>query len=636
MRKTTSYCIRFLALTVLAAPSVAEEQEQRPHFDAGEALPTISASELMRGQKGYGLSVFSGTEPERFEVEVLGVMRNSRPEMSYILARLTGQDLERSGVAAGMSGSPVYIDGRLAGAVAFSWLFGLDAIAGITPIDAMRRLSDLPEAELPQASPRSFGAAAQASGLKVSFEDLVKREFSADQLESELQRLAWAPPGAAGATTALHWTASGFGAAAFGLLERAFGGLTGSGLPGSGLPAAGAPAPATAAAGMLAGGQSEAGGDLVPGSAVAALMVQGDLSLAGHGTVTDRHGDEILAFGHPMFALGPVDLPLASSEVVTVISSAFNSFKLSNAGAVIGAFDQDRQAGVRGRLGRTASTTPLRVELDGLAQHEYHMRVANIPQMRPLLIAISALGALDSGSYSGGSQGLDLVAEFDLPDYEKLIVRQSFDGDQAGMQSILYLLNFALYLENTTLAQVEIAAVDVELDQVDRPRSATLVAAHPERRRVEPGATVPVTLELQPFRGERYREKFEVEIPEHAADGRYVVILGDGTSMDAVRLAVERPAPQTIEQVLSFLGSLHSRRQLQAFGLVSGNGLALAGEALPDLPSSVRSVFNAAATAVRVPLTLTIVHEQLTSLERPIDGVARIDFQVERNVARDF
>lgn len=657
MRKTTSLCLPFLVMMVLTSPSVADEQEPRPSFDAGEALPTISASELMRGQKGYGLSVFAGTEPERFEVEVLGVMRNSRPEMSYILARLTGQDLERSGVAAGMSGSPVYIDGRLAGAVAFSWLFGLDAIAGITPIDAMRQLSNLPDAELPRASPRSFGTRSfgtrsfggrsfgktpDPSGLEVSFEDLVKREFATDQLDAELRRLAWTPPGAAGAATAMHWTASGFGATAFALLEQSFpgltgSGLTGSGLTGSGLTGTGSPAPATAAAGMLAGGQAEIeSGELVPGSAVAALMVQGDLSLAGHGTVTDRHGDEILAFGHPMFALGPVDLPLATSEVVTVLSSAINSFKLSNAGAVIGSFDQDRQAGVRGRLGRIAPTTPLRVELGGLAQHEYHMRVANIPQMRPVLIAVSALGALDSGSYSGGSQGLDLYAEFTLPDYQNLVLRQSFDGEQAGMQSILYLLNFALYLENTTLAQVDIAAVDVELDQVDRPRSAALVAAHPERRRVAPGATVPVILELQAFRGERYRERFDVEIPEHAGDGRYVVILGDGTSMDAVRLAVEQSAPQSIEQVLSFLGSLHSRRQLQAFGLASGSGLALAGEALPDLPDSMRSVFNAAATPAQVPLNLTIVHEQLTTLERPIDGVARIDFQVERSVARDF
>jgi hypothetical protein len=632
MSKTTNdrtwIAALILALAWTAAPAPAEEPEPRPPLgdprgDVGEALPTISASEVMRGQKGYGLSVFAGTEPQRFEVEVLGVMRNSRPEMSYILARLTGQDLERIGVAAGMSGSPVYLDGRLAGAVAFSWLFGLEAIAGITPIDAMRRLSDLPEATIPNASPRSFAGAAMPAPPQVSFEDLVQRKFPADQLADELRRLSWTPPGAAGATTALHWTASGFGPAAFDLLAGSFHGLT----------AAGAlPLSAGAATALPGGGQGAFADELVPGSAVAALMVQGDLVLAGHGTVTDRRGDEILAFGHPMFSLGPVDLPLASSEVVTVISSAINSFKLSNAGAVIGAFDQDRQAGVRGRLGRIAPTTPVHVTLDGLAQREYRMRVANVPQMRPTLIAVSALGALDSGSYSGGYQGLDLEAEFRLGSYGDLTLRQTFDGEQAGMQSILYLLNFALFLENTTLADVDIEAVDIQLDQVDRPRSATLVAAHPERRRVEPGSIVPVTLEMQPFRGERYRDRLEVEIPEHAADGRYVVVLGDGSSMDAVRLAVEQNAPETIEQALAFLGSLHSHRQLQVFGLAPGSGLAIAGEALPGLPDSVRSVFAAAATTpVQVPLTLTIVHQQTMTLERPIEGAARIDFVVARS-----
>ncbi len=633
MRRKFSLSLGILSLFAAVATAEEQPQETSPRFDAREALPTISASELMRGQKGYGLSVFAGTEPERFEVEVLGVMRNSRPETNYILARLTGQDLERSGVAAGMSGSPVYIDGRLAGAVAFSWLFGLDAIAGITPIDTMRRLSELPgeTGVAPnQPSPRASGMSAGAGdSVEVTFEDLVKRKFSADQLDRELRRLNWTPTAATGAASAIHWTASGFSTPAFELLQTAFGGLTSAGS---------LPTVSLSGSTMTSGGgdQEAAYGELMPGSAVAALLVQGDLSLAGHGTVTDRIGDEILAFGHPMFALGPVNMPLANSEVLTVISSAINSFKLSNAGSVIGSFDQDRQAGVRGRLGRVAPTTPVRVKLDGLAQREFQMRVANIPQMRPMLIAVSALGALDSGSYSAGNQGVDLKADFELPGYDTLHFHQSFDGDQAGVQSILYLLNFAQFLESTTLAEVDISAVNIELDQVDRPRSSTLVAAHPERTRVTPGTTVPVILELQPFRGERYRSRFEVEIPEHAAEGRYVVILGDGTSMDAVRLAVELPTPQTIEQALSFLGSLHSRRQMRAFGLAPGEGLSVDGEPLPALPDSVRSVFTASATPTSVPLSLAIVHEQLTALENPIEGVARIDLQVVHNPARVF
>ncbi len=581
----------------LAGAATAGAQGEQP----GAVAETFPAEEVSRGQKGYGLSVFAGTEPERFEVEVLGVLHHSTPELSYILARLSGQDLERSGVAAGMSGSPVYIDGRLAGAVAFSYLFGLDAIAGITPIGAMRRLSELPAAmpARPTAAP---------PGLEIDFGDLLDRDFAGDLLSRQIDR--WRASSLSGARSAVQWTASGFGGAATALLTRAFGDLT--------------------PAGSTGGGGVATAAELAPGSAVAAVLVRGDLNLAGHGTVTDRQGDEILAFGHPMFSLGPVNLPLAPSEVVTVIANAANSFKVSNAGEVIGAFDQDRQAGVRGRLGLSAPTTPLRVSLRGLTEREYRMEVANLPQLRPILLAISALGALDSGSYAAGFQGIDLDATIALEGHGDLRLRQSFAGDQAGIGSIIYLLGFAAYLEFNPLSEVEIESVDVELTQVERPHSATLVAAHPERTRVEPGQRVPVTLELQAFRGERYRHRLEVEVPAAAPDGRYVVLVGDGTSMDAVRLQVERRQPASFDQALALLRSFHSRRELVAIGLLSAPGLAVAGEALPNLPGSVRSIFAAGGIAPGAPLGLDVAHEQVEVLDRPIDGVARIDLEVRR------
>ncbi len=605
------------ALAMLTPGSAAAETAE-----TSPALPTISPEELVRGQKGYGLSVFRGTELERFDVEVLGVLRNAAPGVSYILARLSGQGLERSGVIAGMSGSPVYFDGRLAGAVAFSYLFGLDPIAGITPIAAMRRLGEQPlrsgapgggsGSGVPAAGP-GRGSLSVPAALKVTFDDLLQRDFERSQLDEVLADLA--TPALSGASPALHWTAAGFSAAAQGILQQAFAGLPVA--AGSG----GGGAATDAAAGSAA---------LVPGSAVAAVLVDGDFSLAAHGTVTDRHGDQILAFGHPVFSLGPVNLPLATSEVITVIDSAFNSFKLSNAGPALGAFDQDRQAGVRGLLGTEAPTTPLRVELRGLAEREYHMRVANLPQMRPLLMAISALSALDAGSYAGGPQGLDLEARFRIDGHDELLVRQSFDSDSAGMESVLYLLNYAAYIEFNTLEEVSLQAVDVALTQVERPRSATLVAAHAERRRLEPGQTAAVSLELQAFRGERFRRQIEVEIPDQVPDGKYFVLLGDGTSMDAVRLAVEQSSPQTFAQSLRLLGSFHPRSELQILGLLPGPGMTVAGEALPDLPGSMRKIFAASPAPTPPQLVLAIAHRQLITMDRPIEGVVRIDLEVRR------
>ena len=586
-----------------------------PGVGTAEAVATFSLDEVSRGLTGYGLSVFAGSEPERFEVEVLGVLRNQTPEISYILARLTGQDLERSGVIAGMSGSPVYLDGRLAGAVAFSYLYGLDAIAGITPIDAMRRLSTL------AADPPRKAMSAPA-GLEIRFEDLVERNFSSDMLQRQIERLR--PEPSQGLRTSIQWTAMGFGQSATALLSSVVGdvGQTGAG-GGASTGAAG-----TASGALVPGAPVPA--ELVPGSAVAAMLVQGDLNLAAHGTVTDRNGDEILALGHPMFSLGPVNLPLAASEVVTVLANSVNSFKIANAGPVIGAFDQDREAGMRGLLGRAAPTTPLSVRLQGLTEREYSMEISNLPQLRPMLFAISTLGAVEAATYSGGFQGLDLEARIRLTGYPDLVARQSFDGDQAVLDSVIFLLGYAAYLEYNPLVEVEIESVEVAIEQSGRPRSAALLAAHPATTRVEPGQRVPVALELAAYRGERYRHTMTVDVPADAPNGRYYVIIGDGSSMDSVRLQVERRSPKTFVQTLDVLRSFHSRRELVTFGLLAAPGLAVGGEVLPDLPGSVRSIFAAGVAPVGDPLSLDIVTETVETLDRPIDGALRIDFEVRR------
>lgn len=587
-----------LPVPLLSQPAVAEGV---PSPSLAEAAPTISIDEVARGQMGYGLSVFAGTEPDRFEVEVLGVMHHTTPELSYVLARLSGQDLERSGVVAGMSGSPVYLEERLAGAVAFSYPFGKDAIAGITPIDAMRRLSQLPAAAAltPVRAP---------AGLEVSLQDLTRRDVGSELLTRQLERWAGASP--EGWRSSVQWSAAGFGDVATDLLRGSLGEVHRSGAIG----------------GASAGIQPELG----PGSAVAAVLVQGDLLLAAHGTVTERVGDEVLAFGHPMFSLGPVNLPLAPSEVITVIANAASSFKVSNAGPVIGAFDQDREAGVRGRLGERAPTTPIDVRLRGLSERDYHMEVADLPQMRPILLTLSALGAMTSGTYSAGYQGVDLAGRIRLADYSEVTFRQSFDGDQAALDSALYLLSFVAYLEYNPLVEVELEGVEVELTQVDRPRTATLLAAHPERTRVEPGGTVALNLELQAYRGDRVRRRTYVEVPQGAPDGRYVVLIGDGTSMDAARLSIENRSPATFEQALELLRSLRSRRELAVIGLAPATGLAVAGEALPDLPGSVRSIFAAGGRSVGSPLWLKIVHEHTETLKNPIEGIVRVDLEVRR------
>lgn len=562
-------------------------------------LPTIGVDEVRAGQKGYGLSVFSGSEPERFDVEVIGVMRNLRPEQSYILARLTGHDLERSGVSAGMSGSPVFLDGRLAGAVAFSWPFSHDAIAGITPIDSMRGLSAAAGMAPVGPPPPPVELAALTSG-----------HLPKDLLERELKRLQ--PPLLEGAQSAVCWATSGFGELSQGFLHRALGSSMPSGKA--------APSPAGAAK------------DIAMGGAVAAVLVDGDLQLAAVGTVTDRYGDQVLAFGHPFLGLGTVKVPMAKAEVVTVLSSQYSSFKISNIGDVVGAFEQDRQVGIQGRIGQVAPMIPLSLRITGVGTkpRDFKMRVAEVPQFTPMLLGSSLLGGLESTSYSAGAQGIDLKARFKLKGRGDLEVRQSFDGDNAGTEAATFILAVAGYLTNNPFEKVGLDSVSIELAQSPQPRSATLVGANAERTVVYPGERVELNLDLVAWRGERFRRTLPVDLPQDLPAGRYSLVVGDGASIDATRLALEPAAPVSLTQALRLLRSLHSRRDLIVLGLYAGPGLSVAGEVMPRLPGSVRSLWSAAASGSAAPLRTTIAQQVRQEMDMPIEGLVKVDLEVRR------
>ncbi|HEX3527601.1 MAG TPA: SpoIVB peptidase S55 domain-containing protein [Thermoanaerobaculia bacterium] len=562
-------------------------------------LPTIGVDEVRTGQKGYGLSVFSGSEPERFDVEVIGVMRNLRPEQSYILARLTGHDLERSGVSAGMSGSPVFLDGKLAGAVAFSWPFSHDAIAGITPIDSMRGLSAAAGLAPVGPPPPPVELAVLTSG-----------HLPKDLLEKELKRLQ--PPLLEGAQSAVSWATSGFGELSQGFLHRALGSSMPSGKA--------APSPA---------GSTK---DIAMGGAVAAVLVDGDLQLAAVGTVTDRYGDQVLAFGHPFLGLGTVKVPMAKAEVVTVLSSQYSSFKISNIGDVVGAFEQDRQVGIQGRLGQTAPMIPLSLRITGVGTRprEFKMRVAEVPQFTPMLLGSSLLGGLESTSYSAGAQGIDLQVRFKLRDRGDLEVRQSFDGDNAGTEAATFILAVAGYLTNNPFEKVRFDSVAIELAQSPQPRSATLVGANAERTVVYPGERVGLNLDLVAWRGDRFRRTLTVDLPQDLPAGRYSLVVGDGASIDATRLSLEPAAPVSLTQALRLLRSLHSRRDLIVLGVYAGPGLSVAGEVMPRLPGSVRSLWSAAASGSAAPLRTTIAQQVRQEMDVPVDGLVKVDLEVRR------
>jgi len=276
-----------------------------------------------------------------------------------------------------------------------------------------------------------------------------------------------------------------------------------------------------------------------------------------------------------------------------------------------------------------------RAPLPPPAPRQFRVQLADVPELLPLLAGSTLLAGLESASYAGGPQDIELVARFRLAPYGDLVIHQSFDGDNAGTAMAGHLLALAAYLVQSPLERVRIEGLEVDVEQSPQPRAASLVAAHADRTLVHPGDRLGIHLELQAYRGDRFRHSFQVQLPRDLPVGRYSLLVGDGASADGARLAMAPIEPATFSQALALLRSLHSRRDLTLLGFYGGAGLSVAGEVMPQLPGSVRSLWSAADTSGAVPLHAAIVQERHELMATPLDGLLRIDLEVRRREAPD-
>src|SRR3984957_3760156 len=355
------YSIRCLIACLLAA------------LPASAALSIMPIGDVRAGMHGIGKTVFSGDKIEDFDVEILGILENTGPKQSLILGRLTGGPLEHTGVLQGMSGSPVYIDGKLIGAVALAFPYSKDPIAGIRPIEEMLRVDSLPSAPAPL-------------------------------------RLADIKPASAGfgdarmIDVATPVSFSGFTSAA---IEQFAPQLRGLGLePRQGIALGGAPIDRM-------GDPSR----LQPGSMISVELMIGDMSVGADGTLTAIDGKEVYAFGHRFLAIGSTDIPFTRSEVMTLLANVNTSFKISSARELMGGISQDRDTAITGSLGARAAMTPLDITVTQESKPigEYHMRIVNDRLLSPYLLQMAVFSALDSTTRATGvlSVGMHGAIEFD-------------------------------------------------------------------------------------------------------------------------------------------------------------------------------------------------------------------------------
>jgi len=586
----------------LAALAVACALSQAPLAE----MPVMSFDEVRAGMIGEGRTVFRGTEIETFKVEILGKLSNIGPDQDLILALCTGGPLEHTGVMAGMSGSPVMVDGKLIGAIAYSWGFAKDAIAGITPIEQMLAI---PQRE----ADRRVAAAATPLALdaleRLYVPELLDR-FFASQSERLMLRAGTPLP------TAVPLAVSGIRAEA---LFRDMPGLTAAGfLPmqtgGAGIDAAPSP-------------------PLEPGSAVGLKLVRGDIEMTATGTVTWTHDDEVLAFGHPLFGLGATDLPLTGATVQALLPSLQQSSKVATPLAEVGALRQDRASGIYGRVGVSPRMIPVRLQLSGSdSERTFSFDVADDPLLAPLLLFVSLRGVLDSRERTFGSASIRLRegSVIKMASGDDVALDNLFSGPSAmtvGTAISAYILHL---LMNNAWEQPQIAGVNLILDFDERPQTARIRRASLSRYRAHPGETVRVTVVLQPYRGAQRVLTREMLIPPETAPG--VLTVGVTGAVAAMRSESqgERLVPQDLDQLIRLINRLRRNDQVYIMATRDDWGVVLEGSRLPSLPPSVARVLSRPRTRGNLTLVArrTILEETIDT-DYLIEGATRLRLEVE-------
>ena len=548
----------------------------------------IPLDEVKTGMTGVGVTVFSGAEREEFNVEVLGVLTNVMgPQRNIIIARLTGGPLATTGVIQGMSGSPVYFDGRLAGAVSYSLgSFSTDTIAGITPIEEMvatdaaitvtgrrnRRRIRIPVAEQDLATVvrEAFGPARAFAQQPTDVRAFGLPSSEAGQLATLLQPIA----------TPL--VLNGFAPELQSLWVSMFraGGLS-----------------TTVGGTMTAEAQLEATGQpLQPGDTVGVSLVQGDLTMAGTGTVTMVEDDRVYAFGHPFYNLGAVRFPMTRAHVTTLLPSLALSSKITAIGQVIGTIDQDRSTGIYGSLGLGPKMIPIRMTLDDPErniQKTFRFDIIEDPVFSPLLAYTTALSTFVTWTRDLGPKTYEVRSTARLRDHDNVTSNDIYTGNDASTAAASAVANPVAALSTNDFEPVEIMGIDVAVTAVEERRTATLERVWLDTMRPRAGEEIPLRVLSRNHRGAELLETVMIQIPAHAS-GSLVIEVSDAATL-SVKEQQEGRSPaeaNSVDQLIRNLNDVRRNNRLYIKLLRTESGAVDRGEPLPSLPGSVLAVLE--------------------------------------------
>jgi len=541
---------------------------------------TIAVSQIHAGMRGVAYTVFEGVKPEAMEVEVLGVLHNvNGPKGDIILVRLHGQKVEYTGVVAGMSGSPVYLDGKLAGALAFRiGEFSKEPIAGVTPIADMLEISALdrsPAEETSAAKPSvntvggKTAAPGEALALPGSAQDLVGQGSAGKDFANYLKPIE----------TPLVF--NGFSEQAIHLFSGQF---SSAGI-----------VPVMGAGSVSDEKQPE---PLVAGSAVSAILVRGDMDIEATCTVTYVDAQRLLACGHPLLQFGAVDLPMNKAEVLATLASPLNAFKIINTTEPVGTFVQDRHTGIMGVFDRQPEMIPVTLSIHSYTGvKQFHYEVLNNPKLTPVALMVTVFNALHGVNEFGEEITYRLAGSISVKGFPDVTMRNMFapaeNSQPAAMQAAISLgERFGRIYDNPYNAPA-IAGVKLDFDLVRERRWARLESARTDVTEARPGDEIMLETVLAPYRGERIVQQIPVRIPTSAGKGTLRILVSDGDTLD--RMGHSNPAfgrKLDLASTIAVLNKEHSNNRVYVSLLEADPEARVADKVMPTLPISIMNVMD--------------------------------------------
>lgn len=546
---------------------------------AHASVPEVmKPGDLKPGQHAVVRTVFQGDSIEEFPAEIVGVLQGGRAEGDLILARATSERVAHLGVAQGMSGSPVYVDGKLIGALSSGWSFSRDPLFGITPIGDMLHVLDLPAAD-------PVGQTAGPTGVDMAAWGPLKfREFRWGDDDT----LADHAP----ATGAFHadvpgplpmpLACAGLAAGASELVRRMLAPLGLAVIPG-GRAADGGPTAAS----------------LQPGSAVAVDVLRGDLQFSAIGTVTWRDGDKVLIFGHPFFQSGEVRMPLSTARITTIVANEATSFKLGVRGREVGVATQDRRAAVAGTLGGRARMLPFSVAIRGRTPQTFHFESIEDRSLAPTLIALASLNSLMESGGSGGNQTLRWTMTLHRHGVDPLALSDIVAGDAPANDLATGIAAPLRFLFENPYQALALDSLNVQITVEPGREQWTLRSARVLDPIVRPGGNVRVACDVERWHGGHVTHIVTLTVPEEAPEGRYPLWVGGGSERaryEAQKLP-GRYRPTSLDDAWQRLGQLRPESRLYASLFATAPEVTADGRDYPELPGSAISVLSSGQSA---------------------------------------